>query len=196
MNVKEAFCFYILILNSFLLNFRGIVPISYINIIVDLINVHHETAVTIHQNLLPDTYHKVLYTFQGRYLFWIINSWEEIWGFFTNSRRFYLHFGESSNFIKKNVIFFSQGQMEGDLSVAEAEVVRVIEKQNEDWYVVENSSGEAGLFPGNHLDPNTEFSGKALFDIEQLLAFKSDKNQLIKVSTNNDVLMKLKIIYF
>ena len=80
--------------------------------------------------------------------------------------------------------------MEGDLSVAEAEVVRVIEKQNEDWYVVENSSGEAGLFPGNHLDPNTEFSGKALFDIEQLLAFKSDKNQLIKVSTNNDVLMK------
>ena len=86
--------------------------------------------------------------------------------------------------------------MEGDLSVAEAEVVRVIEKQNEDWYVVENSSGEAGLFPGNHLDPNTEFSGKALFDIEQLLAFKSDKNQLIKVSTNNDVLRKLKTDYF
>ena len=85
--------------------------------------------------------------------------------------------------------------MEGDLSVAEAEVVRVIEKQNEDWYVVENSSGEAGLFPGNHLDPNTEFSGKALFDIEQLLAFKSDKNQLIKVSTNNDVLRKLKNDY-
>ena len=72
--------------------------------------------------------------------------------------------------------------MEGDLSVTESEVVRVVEKQNEDWYVVENSSGEAGLFPGNHLDPNTEFSGKALFDIEQLLAFKSDKNQFIKVS--------------
>ena len=68
--------------------------ISYINIIVDLINVHHETAVTVHQNLLPDTFHKVLYTFQG--------------------------------------------QMEGDLSVTEGEVIRVVEKQNEDWYVVEN----------------------------------------------------------
>ena len=96
--------------------YRGLVPISYINIIVDVINAKHETAVTVHQNLLPDTYHKVLYTFQG--------------------------------------------QMEGDLSVVEGEVVRVVEKQNEDWYVVENCSGEAGLFPGNHLDPNPEFSGK------------------------------------
>ena len=49
--------------------------------------------------------------------------------------------------------------MEGDLSVTEGEVIRVVEKQNEDWYVVENSTGEPGLFPGNHLDPNPEFSG-------------------------------------
>ena len=38
--------------------------------------------------------------------------------------------------------------------------------------MVENSSGEAGLFPGNHLDPSAEFSGKALFDIERLLSLK------------------------
>ena len=55
--------------------------------------------------------------------------------------------------------------MEGDLSVGEGEVVRVCEKQNEDWYVVENSSGEAGLFPGNHLDPSAEFSGKPLVSL-------------------------------
>jgi hypothetical protein len=48
---------------------RGLVPILYINIIVDLINVKHETAVTVHQNLLADTYHKVLYTFQGNFVF-------------------------------------------------------------------------------------------------------------------------------
>ena len=74
---------------STILFFRGLVPISYINIIVDMMNVQHETAVTVHENLLPDTFHKVLYTFHG--------------------------------------------QMEGDLSVAEGEVVRVCEKQNEDW---------------------------------------------------------------
>ena len=49
--------------------------------------------------------------------------------------------------------------MEGDLSVTKGEVIRVVEQQNEDWYVVENSTGEPGLFPGNHLDPNPEFSG-------------------------------------
>ena len=144
-------------------------PISYINIIVDVINAKHETAVTVHQNLLPDTYHKVLYTFQG--------------------------------------------QMEGDLSVVEGEVVRVVEKQNEDWYVVENCSGEAGLFPGNHLDPNPEFSGKStnstylttlstseasslVFRIDRILGFaevlcviqslKQDiENQFAMLSNNN-----------
>ncbi len=107
---------------------RGLVPISYINIIVDLMNVQHETAVTVHQNLLPESYHKVLYTFQG--------------------------------------------QMEGDLSVFEGEVVKIVEKQNDDWYVIVNSWGEAGLFPGNHLDPNVEMSGQALFDIDRLLTHK------------------------
>lgn len=120
-------------------------PISYINIIVDLMNVQHETAVTVHQNLENDTYHKVLYTFKG--------------------------------------------QMEGDLSVVEGEVVRICEKQNEDWYVVENSSGEAGLFPGNHIHPDPEFSGKAMFDIERLLSHKNEIQQVkgeVNKGQNND----------
>lgn len=105
-------------------------------------NVQHETAVTVHQNLEPDTYHKVLYTFQG--------------------------------------------VMEGDLSVVEGEVVRICEKQNEDWYVVENSSGEAGLFPGNHIHPDTEFSGKAMFDIERLLSQKNEETFHTKGQQQNN----------
>jgi hypothetical protein len=65
--------------------------------------------------------------------------------------------------------------MEGDISVFEGEVVRICEPQNEDWYVVENSLGEAGLCPGNHLEPTLEFSGKALFDIERLLTMKKEE---------------------
>ncbi len=126
---------------------RGYVPISYINIIVDTEvkeapeatakvkvkeSVHYKsTAVTVHENLLADTFHKVLYTFQG--------------------------------------------QMEGDLSVSEGEVVRICEMQNEDWYVVENSFGDMGLCPGNHLDPSAEFSGKVQFDIERLLSYKNER---------------------
>ena len=116
-------------------------------------NVQHETAVTVHQNLENDTYHKVLYTFKG--------------------------------------------QMEGDLSVVEGEVVRICEKQNEDWYVVENSAGEAGLFPGNHIHPDPEFSGKAMFDIEKLLSYKNEvqrskvnfevKGQKSEVKGQNDL---------
>ena len=86
---KITYVFRVDCVQQFLCFFRGLVPISYINIIVDMMNVQHETAVTVHENLLPDTFHKVLYTFHG--------------------------------------------QMEGDLSVAEGEVVRVCEKQNEDW---------------------------------------------------------------
>ena len=39
--------------------------------------------------------------------------------------------------------------------------------------LVENSFGEVGLCPGNHLDPNPDFCGRALFDIERLLSYKS-----------------------
>ena len=41
------------VFNNFYVFFRGLVPISYINIIVDMMNVQHETAVTVHENLLP-----------------------------------------------------------------------------------------------------------------------------------------------
>jgi len=37
---------------------------------------------------------------------------------------------------------------------------------------VENSFGEVGLCPGNHLDPSADFCGKALFEIERLLSYK------------------------
>ena len=55
-------------------------------------------------------------------------------------------------------------------------------------YVVENSSGEAGLFPGNHLDPSAEFSGKALFDIERLLSLKKEEEakKITEKATNNN----------
>ena len=62
------------------------------------------------------------------------------------------------------VICAFQGQMEGDLSVNEGQIIRILEILNEDWYIVENSSGEAGLFPGNHMDP-TEYSGISGFSV-------------------------------
>ena len=113
---------------------KGLVPISYVNIIVDEnYDDVRATAVTVHGNLTPDSYHKVLYTFQG--------------------------------------------QIDGDLTIVEGEVVRVKEQKNQDWVVVENSLGESGLCPGNHLDPEKEFDGGALFDIERLLNYKASKVQ-------------------
>ena len=55
--------------------------------------------------------------------------------------------------------------------------------------MVENSSGEAGLFPGNHLDPSAEFSGKALFDIERLLSLKQveEAKKISEKATNNNL---------
>ena len=116
-------------------NHKGMFPINYVNIIVDCDTNYSEksTAVTVHDNLLPDTYHKVLYNFHA--------------------------------------------QMDGDITVAEGEVIRIKEQQNVDWVVVENSQGESGVMPGNHLDPETEFDGKALFDIERLLSYKLKKDQ-------------------
>ncbi len=86
------------------------------------------TAVTVHDNLEPDTYHRVLYNFSE--------------------------------------------QVEGDVSVAEGEVVLIRERQNEDWVTVETCQGERGSMPGNHLDPRPEFDGKAVFEIERLLSYK------------------------
>ena len=62
--------------------------------------------------------------------------------------------------------------MEGDLSVVEGEVVRIKAQHDQDWVVVENSMGDSGLCPGNHLDPNPEFDGSVQFDIDRLLSYK------------------------
>ena len=51
------------------------------------------------------------------------------------------------------VLYNFNGQMEGDLTVAEGEVVLVKEQQNRDWVIVENSQLETGTVPGNYLDP-------------------------------------------
>ena len=88
-------------------------------------NVQHETAVTVHENLLPGN--------------------QRIWQCFATRCKIY---SELRNFCKllcqskcsflftdtfHKVLYTFHGQMEGDLSVAEGEVVRVCEKQNEDW---------------------------------------------------------------
>ena len=44
-----------------------------------------------------------------------------------------------------------------------------------DWVKVENSQGEIGVMPQNHLDPTAEFDGRAQFDIDRLLNYKSQK---------------------
>lgn len=75
------------------------------------------------------------------------------------------------------VLYNFHAQMDGDITVAEGEVVRVTETQSEDWVKVENSQGEVGVMPGNHLDNTDEFDGKALFDIERLMNYKSKKGQ-------------------
>jgi hypothetical protein len=116
------------------------------------------------------------------------------------------------------VLYTFQAQIDGDLSVAEGEVVRIKEQHNADWVsfnsfifeisilyfwvfcnvkwlnnfvyyyqstldvwmlqvIVENSFGEVGNCPGNHLDPNPDFCGRALFDIERLLSYKSQSEK-------------------
>lgn len=121
---------------------KGLIPIKYVNVIVDCEMkegdepaLSRSTAVTVHENLLPDTYHKVLYNFHA--------------------------------------------QMDGDITVAEGEVVRIQEKQNEDWVVVENSAGDTGVMPGNHLDPNPEFDGRMVFDIDRLLSYRSHREKIL-----------------
>jgi hypothetical protein len=78
------------------------------------------------------------------------------------------------------VSFTFQAQMDGDLNIVEEEVIRVLEKGNENvhWLNVENSYGERGLCPANHLDSTEEFDGKVLFDIDRLLSYKNKKEQI------------------
>lgn len=112
---------------------RGMFPISYVNVIVDCSSeASRSTAVTVHENLQPDTYHRVLYNFSS--------------------------------------------QMEGDITVAEEEVVLIVERKIDgDWVLVENSQGDRGVMPGNHLDTKAEFDGKEQFDIERLLKYGNEK---------------------
>ena len=143
---------------------RGLVPIGYVNVIVDCLEIVEKIPTSAQQprnmqnndcamgmseldpltytnsenveaKIKPDTYHKVLFTFQA--------------------------------------------QMEEDLNVVEGEVIRVMEEGNENahWVMVENSYGESGLCPSNHLDITNEFDGRALFDINRLLNYKSKKEQ-------------------
>ncbi len=93
------------------------------------------TAVTVHDNLVPDTYHKVLYNFRA--------------------------------------------QMDGDVTVADGEVVLIRAKKNADWVEVETCQGERGIMPGNHLEPSPEFDGKAVFEIERLLSYKNKEAEEI-----------------
>eukprot|EP00095_Tigriopus_kingsejongensis_P009498 maker-scaffold1595_size34508-snap-gene-0.8 protein:Tk09498 transcript:maker-scaffold1595_size34508-snap-gene-0.8-mRNA-1 annotation:"dynamin-binding protein" len=137
-------------------NQTGLFPIHYVNIIVDVnqsdlpetcqtntmsggkdptagsSELFKSTAVTVHENLKADSFHRVLYNFHA--------------------------------------------QMDGDITVAEDEVVRIKEKQSKDWVVVENSAGEVGVMPGNHLDPNPEFDGRAQFDIDRLINYRLNKD--------------------
>ena len=89
-------------------------------------NVQHETAVTVHENLLPGN-QRIWQCFAPRY-----KIYSELRNFFKllcQSKRFFFLFPDTFH----KVLYTFHGQMEGDLSVAEGEVVRVCEKQNEDW---------------------------------------------------------------
>ncbi len=52
--------------------------------------------------------------------------------------------------------------------------------------IVENSFGETGLCPGNHLEPSPDYCGKALFDIERLLSYKQH-NEKFETTSNESV---------
>ena len=80
------------------------------------------------------------------------------------------------------VLYNFSAQMEGDMTVAEGEVVLVVEKKSAegDWIVVENSQGERGVMPGNHLDSRTEFEGKLQFDIERLMDYATKKERVLQ----------------
>ena len=51
------------------------------------------------------------------------------------------------------MLYNFHGQMEGDITVAEGEVVLVKDQQNRDWVTVENSELATGAMPTNYLDP-------------------------------------------
>ena len=58
------------------------------------------------------------------------------------------------------MLYNFSAQADGDLVVADGEVVMIVSCTSRDWVKVENSNGERGNVPGNHLDPRPEFDGK------------------------------------
>ena len=89
-------------------------------------NVQHETAVTVHENLLPGN-QRIWQCFATRYK--IYSELRNFCMLLCQSKCFFFFFPDTFH----KVLYTFHGQMEGDLSVAEGEVVRVCEKQNEDW---------------------------------------------------------------
>ena len=142
---------------------RGLVPIGYVNVIVDCLEVVEEIPASAQQpqnvmntgfalgvtesdptytnsenieaKIKPDTYHKVLFTFQA--------------------------------------------QINGGLNVVSGEVIRVLEKTNENtqWIMVENSYGKSGLCPTKYLNINNEPDGRAHFVFNRWLNYKGKKEQ-------------------
>ena len=163
---------------------RGLIPIGYINIIVDCLELVDKSSKEISQATSGDLepINKPLDNNMESYV--------------AQPIPLYTASTLVSNKIKPGtyhkVRYTFQAQMEGDLNIVEGEVIRVLEKGNENvhWLNVENSYGESGLCPSNHLDSTEEFDGKVLFDIDRLLSYKNQKEQSEKVPTKDDTLVQ------
>ena len=160
---------------------RGLVPIGYINIIVDCLELVDKSSKEISQATSGDLEPINKPVNSG------VESYE------VQPVPLYTANTLVSNKIKPGtyhkVLYTFQAQMEGDLNIVEGEVIRVLEKGNENvhWLNVENSYGESGLCPSNHLDSTEEFDGKVLFDIDRLLSYKNQKEQSEKVPSKDDI---------
>ena len=147
---------------------RGLVPIGYINIIVDCLEVVEKSSDDALQATKTKDAIKTESTLKS------IDSNGTIFQLdplLSNNQNF-----ESSEKVSSKikpgtyhkVLYTFQAQMDGDLNIVEGEVIRVLESGNENvhWLNVENTFGECGLCPANHLDPTEEYDGKVLFDID------------------------------
>ena len=157
---------------------RGLVPIGYVNIIVDCVEVKDQSSTDILQSCNNTEEELVAIRKQSRSsnIILQLDPLEEPKSTVIS---------KVSSKIKPGtyhtVSFTFQAQMDGDLNIVEGEVIRVLEEGNENvhWLNVENSFGERGLCPANHLDPTEEFDGKVLFDIDRLLKYKNEKEHQI-----------------
>ena len=87
------------------------------------------------------------------------------------------------------VAFSFSAETETDLSLCAGDLVRIISQNDQHWCFVENSSGEVGQCPVNHLDTceenistsNTSFA----FDVEELIGEARVSCQVAKSLTKN-----------